>query len=566
MKRIATTLIVLGGLWACGDDGAQPQVQPPLVHSLEPATGTVGTEVRIEGSGFTSDPVVRFDDLTSPRVLQQGGALFAVAPAGLTPGRTYRVKVLNGGVSPDSSDLAFTAVAPSIDRVNGATRAEGLRGMTMILEGEAFSDSLALSQARVFFEGSDGAPVAAPIADTLKDWTDRFVVTVVPQDIPDTTRIWLETPTGASNAVEFRIIQSGFFSPSNINWTQTTALPQALHALDAVFLPVEDGPTPGRQVYVAGGIDSGGATQRAVMRARVEQSGSLEGAWEETSPLPEARAYHELALATAFNAPVDTSTTAGLMYALGGLDSLGVASASVWVGRIDLSGSVAPWESVTPLPLALHSAGAVVFGGHLWVVGGADAAGTPLNSAFRARIEPDGSLGPWQQTASLNQAASFGSLVSFGPFLYAVGGETAVVDPVSATRSGSETSQVLMARVDLRERDLDTTGWIATEALGKARSKHDAVFAGGALFVSSGIYAGQPGSSENTFADLNSDGTIRPWQGATGSETIDVEIGRSLYNHAMVSFIDGSGVGHVLVLGGADRAQAGMPSAAVLWY
>lgn len=141
-----------------------------------------------------------------------------------------------------------------------------------------------------------------------------------------------------------------------------------------------------------------------------------------------------------------------------------------------------------------------------------------------------------------------------------------MADPGGADRTGTETSQVVRARVDLRTRDLDATGWMPTESLGKARSKHDAVFAGGALFVSSGIYNGQPGSSENTYASINADGTIKPWQGATGSETIDVEIGRSLYNQAMVTFIDRTGVGHVLVLGGADRDQAGVPSGAVLWY
>jgi hypothetical protein len=102
--------------------------------------------------------------------------------------------------------------------------------------------------------------------------------------------------------------------------------------------------------------------------------------------------------------------------------------------------------------------------------------------------------------------------------------------------------------------------------MGKARSKHDAVFAGGAVFVTSGVYNGQPGSSENTFASINADGTLKSWQGATGSETIDVEIGRSLYNQALVAFVDRSGVGHVLVLGGADRDQAGAPSESVLWY
>jgi hypothetical protein len=100
----------------------------------------------------------------------------------------------------------------------------------------------------------------------------------------------------------------------------------------------------------------------------------------------------------------------------------------------------------------------------------------------------------------------------------------------------------------------------------KARSKHSAVFAGGALFVTSGVYAGQPGSSENSYAGINSDGTISAWNGATGSETIAVDLGISLYNQAAVTFIDATGASHVLVLGGANRAIEGRSSTAVLYY
>ena len=102
--------------------------------------------------------------------------------------------------------------------------------------------------------------------------------------------------------------------------------------------------------------------------------------------------------------------------------------------------------------------------------------------------------------------------------------------------------------------------------MGKARSKHGAIFAGGSILVTSGIYAGNPGSSENTYAGINSDGTLRSWNGATGSETIDVELGMSLYNQAVVTFIDQAGYGHVLVLGGADRQVEGTPSAGVVRY
>ena len=95
---------------------------------------------------------------------------------------------------------------------------------------------------------------------------------------------------------------------------------------------------------------------------------------------------------------------------------------------------------------------------------------------------------------------------------------------------------------------------------------HSAIFSGGSLFVTSGLYAGNAGSSENTFAQLLNDGTLNPWQGATGAETIATALGYSLYNEAAITFIDNNGAGHVLVLGGARRDMEGTPSDAVVYY
>ena len=43
-------------------------------------------------------------------------------------------------------------------------------------------------------------------------------------------------------------------------------------------------------------------------------------------------------------------------------------------------------------------------------------------------------------------------------------------------------------------------------------------------------------------------------------------LGYDLYNEASISFVDASGKGHVLVLGGAKRSLAGRASAAVVFY
>lgn len=553
-------------LAACGDDPSDPIAVPPELTSVSPMFGTSGTEVRIDGQGFdATDVSVFFDDIQSPRVTLEGGAAFALAPAGLVLGQTYDIRVVNRGTGAAVLDSVFTVVAPEAFRVNGVSRPTGLRGMTVIVEGSAFGDSMALAEGSVYFLASDGSAVAAPILDPNEDWNDGFVVTQVPQETADTSVVWVETSAGSTDSIEFRIIQSGAFSPSLINWTQTTALPQPLQGLGAVFVPIEDGPFPANHVFAVGGADSLNRATDVVYATTVEQSGALGGGWSAAAPLPEPRAYHTLAAATAFTAALDTTTTGGILYVLGGVDSAGVAVSDAWMARIGLDGAIGPWMSTSALPRALHSAQATLFRGYMYLTGGADTANAATDGVYRAPIAEDGSLGAWEDLGVLPGPRSHHAQVGFGPFLHVLGGETAVVDPVAAGLSGGETSAVHYARISVRT-GLLATGWTPTASLGKARSKHSAIFGGGALFATSGVYAGQPGSSENTFASLNNDGTLDSWNGATGSEVIEAEIGISLYNQAAITFLETDGTGHVLVLGGANRDAEGQPSSAVVFY
>lgn len=573
-SQLAALGLALGLVAACGGDDGNSATQPeeptqPAVTSVAPDEGSAGTEVRIDGSGFESATSVFFGELQSPRVQLDGGSLFALAPKDVSVGTTYDVRVVNTVQSVEAADTAesvFAAVAPSDLRVNGVTKPRGLEGMTVIVDGGAFGDSLGLSEGKVFFEASDGSALEAPVTDTAADWADDFVVTSVPQGIADTSRVWVETLPGSSDSVEFRLLESGQFNPDNINWTQTTVLPQPLQGLGAVFVPVESGSSPANYVFVLGGADGTGTAQPVVYRNVVEQTGDLSGSWTQMGDMPEARAYHTAAAATPFTAALDTATTVGVLYALGGVDANDSTVSTVQMARVAPDGSVGMWETTSPLPARLHSAGASVFRGYLYFAGGADPSDAAQSGVYRAKVNSDGSLGSWDQLPDLPEASAYGSLVSFGPFLYSVGGETSMSTPTDTTQTGTETENVHFARLDLRTADLDDTGWTTTEPMSKSRSKHSTVFAGGALFVTSGIFSGTPGSSENTFAVLNSDGTLQPWEGATGAETIETELNKSLYNQAMVTFIDDSGTGHLLVIGGADIDNPGTPSDAVVWY
>jgi hypothetical protein len=94
-----------------------------------------------------------------------------------------------------------------------------------------------------------------------------------------------------------------------------------------------------------------------------------------------------------------------------------------------------------------------------------------------------------------------------------------------------------------------------------------ALAAGGSLFVSSGLYAAAgTGSSENSYAGINADGTLQSFGGATGSNTLQAVGGVNLFNTRGIAYVDGSGVAHVMVLGGDDVENPGQKSTKVIFY
>jgi hypothetical protein len=568
MRRCLSFMLGAGVLTACGDSPVDVAASAPVIAAVTPAQGTAGTELRIEGSGFQPGATVRIGAASSPSVDLEGGVLFAAAPADVASaaGTAYDVVVRNPDGGTATLAAAFTPVAPGVARVNGVIRPTGLQGMTVIIEGSAFGDDPVLSQGRVWFENRDGSDLAAVVEDPANDWTDSFIVTAVPQGVSDTSWIRVETVTGVSQRIEFRLIQSGTFSPSVINWTATTPLLQPLQGLGAVFVPVEDGPDPANHVFVLAGADTQNVATDVVHRARILQTGELEASWAVLTPIPAARAYHATAAATAFTAALDTTTTAAYLYVAGGRDAEGATVSTIFVGHVDLAGNVTGWATTRSLPQPLHGARALVFRGFLYVTGGAGADGVPVATVYRAPIAADGTLGDWSQPGDLPGPTAFHALANFGPFLYVMGGDSAAVDPVRATLSNGEVQSTRVGRINLRNGDLTAAGWSATNPPPKQRSKHSMIFAGGYLFVTSGIYSGQAGSSENVYGKVLNDGSVESWNGATGVNTIRNRLGYDLYNQAAVSFIDAAGRGRVLVLGGAKRASEGEPSAAVVFY
>jgi hypothetical protein len=343
-------------------------------------------------------------------------------------------------------------------------------------------------------------------------------------------------------------------------------MPAGLSGHKAVFALVE-GATTQSVVYVIGGADSTQAPRDTVRFATIASNGQLSG-WTTTAGLPAARAFHAAVVATAFNSRV---RGLGYIYVLGGAsDAAGAPSTTVYRGALAADGSISGWIEAGTLPVALHSLGAVMFRGEIYVAGGSGAGNVPVATVYRARVDTLGGLGAWQTLASLPAPLSHHGFVTFGGYLYTFGGDSSAVAPNDAnfTDNTKKVKQIWYNRINLRTGDLVNATWtVNANELIKEVSKHSTVVAGGAVLVSGGLYSGaSTGSTEQSYAFFNSDGSVGSLNGATGAHTIQSKNGGiDLFNHAALSYIDAGGAAHVLVLGG-DNVEAPSKKRAEVWF
>ncbi len=453
---------------------------------------------------------------------------------------------------------------PLVTLVNGATLPSGTVGATIVIQGSNFGTSQAAATGYVVFSTTGGGRDTATIA-SVGDWSDLLIVTTVPTGVPtgkDT--LFVKTSGGTSTPVVFTVVAKVAFSPSTVSWTATTPLPVGLsgHAVAAATLP---GASPTSVVYVAGGADSTNAPRDSVLYATVSATGTL-GAWTKTTVLPAAVAFAAAVVATPNNSAVAGTS---YLYVIGGDSTAsGKPVATVYRGTLAATGAVTGWSTTTALPAAVHSLGAVIFNGSVYVAGGAGSGNAPVATVYRAAIQSDGTLGSWQALTSLPFARTYFGFGINGTFLYALGGDSGTVTPNDSSVKGSAISDVVYAAIDIRTGSLTAAGWTTgASKLIKSVSKHTAVSASGNVLVSGGLYNGaSSGATEESYAGLNADGTTTSFSGATGSHTIASVGGGNFFNHAAVGYLDGNGTFHVLVVGGDDVNTPTKKHAGVYYY
>ncbi|MGK7391001.1 MAG: IPT/TIG domain-containing protein [Candidatus Cyclobacteriaceae bacterium M2_1C_046] len=549
------------GLASCGDDDEPgiPITEIPTISAVTPDEGTVGTELSITGTNFIEGAIVEVGGIASNQVeVSSPTQIFALVPSGIAANTALGVTVRNTSLGEATLPAAFTAIDPVLSFINSATKPSGIIGSTVILEGNAFGDIQ--GNGKVLFADGAGGTVEATIANE-DDWTNDFIVTTVPTGAGDGPVV-VETEIGTSNAIDFMIASAATFSPSIINWTLTTSLPVAVSGHNAVFANIDDeAGVTNNFVYVTGGNNSAGLNTDSVFYGMINADGTI-SAWNDATVLPDSTAYHSSVVATPFNSKVDGS---GYLYVFGGTNTAGEAVNSVARTSINQDGSLNAWEAQNTLPEPLHSLGAVIFRSTVYIAGGATTGDVPVAKVYKSEIDTTGTLGEWQELTSLPAGIAHHGFVTFGGYLYVVGGDAGTVSP-SASTTTTSVADVLFAKINLRTGDLTNDGWaVNPNTMQKARSKHVSLVAGGNLFVSSGLYAGQAGSSENIYAQIFSDGIVDAFAGATGSNNLN-DLGPNLYNTAGVSYTDASGVPRVMIIGGNSLDNPGTKTANVIYY
>ena len=563
-RRVARGVMLAFVAGCGGGDSTGPKATPPVIATVSPAKGTVGTELTVSGTGFRNGATVRVGSFAATDVqVTNETTLYAKVPTGVVAGQAYDVTVSNSDGGSTRIAAAFTPVAPTLTYVNGATRPSANGGSTVILEGEAFGDVQGTGQ--VLFSDGAGGTIAATISSP-DDWTDTFILTTLPAGA-STGEVKVKTATGTSAALVLTLVSNAQFSPSTIQWTKTTWMPVGVSGHAAAFAVIQGATTMNNFVYVTGGADSTYAPRTSVWSASIGGTGQI-GTWTNQSALPAGRAFHASVVATPFNSRVKGP---GFLYVLGGAtDTTGAPANTIYRAPVTADGGLGAWESLGSLPAALHSTDAVIFRGEIYIAGGSTTGNAPVATVYRSRLDSLGTLGPWQTMTALPSARTYHGLAQFGGYLYVFGGESVAVAPndASVATSATRLNEVAYAKLDLRTGAITPGGWVVnSSSLTKAVGKHTSVVAGGSVLVTGGLYNGaSTGSSEESYAQLRTDGTVSSFSGATGSHTITSAGGSNLFNHTALSYVDANGVAHVLVLGGDDVNAPGKKRAEVWFY
>lgn len=196
-------------------------------------------------------------------------------------------------------------------------------------------------------------------------------------------------------------------------------------------------------------------------------------------------------------------------------------------------GTLGEWQTNSNnLPQVMQNEAAVAYNGYMYVIGGQDSGGTPLNTVYYGAINNDGSIDSWTTNShSLPTATTLETAVAYDGYVYVMGGYTS-----------GEVSTVYSAPIN---NDGSIGSWTTSgNSLPQSLSNATSVVHDGYVYV----IGGTDGSFYlNTvyYAALANDGTVGTWQ--TNANPLPETLGLA------TSYVHN---GTVYVVGGFDGAAS----------
>lgn len=251
----------------------------------------------------------------------------------------------------------------------------------------------------------------------------------------------------------------------------------------------------GNHLYIVGGIDGDDRYVHSVEYAQIKSDGTL-GPWQVGSDLNEGRFYNAVVAAN------------GWLYTLGGgsgerghenypLDSVERA-------RINRDGSLGPWQVISQMNTPRRGLKAVLHHNTIYAIGGYD--GQFLKSIERTTLNADSSLGPWQMEEHESIIDRYiHSAASHDETIYLLGGH--MRDPTKASHGDVESSRI--------QPDQTLSAWrIEPHALLTPRLVAEAFTLNHHLYIAGGHSGGDRLSSIEV-ARIRANGDLEPWRYTT---------------------------------------------------
>ena len=280
-------------------------------------------------------------------------------------------------------------------------------------------------------------------------------------------------------------IYSAFDGSGNLTgFTNTTSLPVASYAMSSALY--------NGRIYITGGGKLSGGFIGKTVSAVVNGDSSL-SSWTTTSVLTANRAAH------------NSGVSGGYLYIWGGT---GAMSFNIDYAKINSDGTLGVWQEGPDLNGVRVSAGGSIYNGYIYAYGGASNATTEY-----AKLNADGSVGVWQYTSALPRVTYGGNGVVYNGYLYLLGGQA------PDTVGNKLVAETLYAKIN---GDGSLGAWTNTAAFSTKRYFGAATAYNGYIYLTGGCTdsVAQPGTCQSALGDvqyahLNVDGTITAWATTT---------------------------------------------------